>query len=79
MTDAVASGAARTVGLALATARSRARGRLSLRRRLERGRDLIDHGIAADRLVAQGYGEARPIVQPSTDCRNGRIELTAIP
>lgn len=43
---------------------------------------LIDHGIAGDRLRAQGYGADRPIVSndtPEGRAQNRRVEFTLIP
>jgi len=42
---------------------------------------LIRRGVAADRLVARGYGENRPIADNATEMgreMNRRVELTAI-
>ena len=39
---------------------------------------LIEHGVAADRVTARGYGEARPLVRgtsPEARARNRRIEI----
>ncbi|MEQ1608094.1 MAG: OmpA family protein [Hyphomonadaceae bacterium] len=52
------------------------------RRRAEAVREaLIARGVAADRLVAQGFGAERPISDNTTDegrARNRRIEIRAI-
>lgn len=45
-------------------------------------RYFIEHGIAADRLAAQGYGEERPLVSNDTKegrARNRRVELVVVP
>jgi len=39
---------------------------------------LIDHGIAADRLVSKGYGQTRPIADNATEegrAQNRRVEI----
>ena len=53
------------------------------RRRAEAVRDfLISHGIAADRITAEGYGEARPIASNATPegrANNRRVEIVVQP
>jgi OOP family OmpA-OmpF porin len=39
---------------------------------------VVEHGVAADRVIARGYGEARPLVRgtsPEARARNRRIEI----
>ena len=56
--------------------------RLSLERAESVRRYLIDHGIAADRLVARGYGESRPTAGNGSAggrSANRRIEFVPLP
>jgi outer membrane protein OmpA-like peptidoglycan-associated protein len=56
--------------------------RLSLERAESVRRYLIEHGVAADRLVARGYGEARPTAGNGTGggrSANRRIEFVPLP
>ena len=42
---------------------------------------LVSHGIAADRLVAKGFGDTKPVADNSTDegkSKNRRVELTKL-
>jgi len=42
---------------------------------------LVAHGIAADRLTAQGYGAAKPVADNGTDegrTKNRRVELVKL-
>ncbi|WP_414727928.1 OmpA family protein, partial [Zhongshania aliphaticivorans] len=44
-------------------------------------RYLTDHGVNGERLVAQGYGEAKPLANNDTAAgraENRRVELTII-
>lgn len=53
---------------------------LSQRRAQVVARFLVEHGVAADRIEARGYGDTRPLVRPRTDAdrvTNTRVEVWA--
>ncbi len=64
-----------------------ARGSATTNRRLSQGRAdsvrqyLIDHGVAAERLIAQGFGEDAPLVEGNSEAaweQNRRVEFMIV-